>query len=1185
MALLRTNRSLLLGGAAVLILLAGLALWPVLHPARREVLYLAVAGPLGGEQGGEDQEMLRGIRLYLEQVNRAGGVDGRQVELLCFDDGNDPELAEARAREIAAGNALAVIGHLYSSTSVRAGVVYHQAGVPAITAGATAEAVTADNDWYFRATFTNRSQAMFLANYVQRILGYNRASIIYEADEYGLSLARPFENTFRGLGGEIGHTWSYTRDESSGDLDAQLRAIVADLLRVQEEDPGIILLATQAEEGAKLTVLMRRKGLDYPLVGGDSVGDVTFGALFNAYAEERAQPGYFSDGIYAASPLIFDIASEAVQRFRETYLERYGQEPGWTAVAHYDAAAVAVQALRAAGVYGRPDTRAEDRQRVRDALAGMDSPAGAVDGIAGQIYFDRHGDAVWPVMMGVFDHQHFISAMTQLQPVEDVDQVLDLERELAEGRILIVGGRYMYRTDVVYTGIDPNEISNLDTADSTYTADFYLWFRHQGDLDDTRIEFTNAEGSIKLGAPLVDRTADGLTYRVYRVKGDFRGSFHFRDYPFDEQDLAVRFRHMDLTRENLIYVQDIVGLRQASNQDTIERFERAQVLGAMQDWEMRSVHSYSDLVQSESTLGNPQFFDAHVNIAYSRFNMIVRLKRDGIAFSIKNLYPLFIITVISYMAFFVPPKMLAVSNGLLRGSLLAVAFFHQRLASALPGIDYTVALDYAFYVFYVLIVFACLVTLGMTRADEKGNRLLLRRLELLGQIIYPAMTVVGVIVMVCRYDLIVLARGQAPGSTASVTLPTAAVAPTDPLNGEQGDGAQVVLTLGSWRPDDEEQMARILAAFHEDYPQIDVRYEPVNAVQYNTILRSQLEHGVAPDLFYLRSFSISRQLFEAGYLEPLDNLPGLQEQFAPAALAPWSGAGGEPYGVPFIAVAHGIYYNADLLAELGLEPPSTWEGLLDVARQIAAAGYIPFANASGDPWTAAEIVFMNIAPNFIGGSEGRLAYLSGDRCFNDPHAAAAFQAVADLAPFLPPNESTVCYYDSQQLFLQGRAAMWLGGSWDIPVLNEAAPAFHWGVLAVPAPAGEQTYLTFHPDAGVGLNAASSHPAEARLFLQWLARPETGELLGNELPGFFPLHTTVPVLQDPHARAFVALSQEYGTDVRWAWPILGEGMPDGYTLMQAGAVGVMRGQMTPQEAADQLQYGLAQWFEPAQTCRR
>lgn len=399
-------------------------------------------------------------------------------------------------------------------------------------------------------------------------------------------------------------------------------------------------------------------------------------------------------------------------------------------------------------------------------------------------------------------------------------------------------------------------------------------------------------------------------------------------------------------------------------------------------------------------------------------------------------------------------------------------------------------------------------------------------------------------------------------------------------------GGEIALTMGSWRVDDVAQMQVILDAFHAAHPNITITFDPTNPPDYNATLRTQLEGGTAPDLFYLRSYATSRQLFEEGYLEPLGDLPGLMENFTEAARAPWATDDGLPYGVPFIAVSHGVYYNIDLFNELGLEVPQTWEELLATAQAIKDAGYDPFANASGDEWTIAEIVFMNIAPTFIGGFEGRQAYLNGERCFNDEHAVAAFQAVADIAPFLPEGQEALTYYDSQQLFLMEEAAMWLGGSWDIPFFESEEPDFEWSVFGIPAPEGqEQRYVTFHMDAGMGLNAAASddHKEAARLFLEWMTTAEFAALMGDTLPGFFPISNHPIELSNPHANAFLALNEGAGLDVRWAWEKLLDGQPDGYTLMQNGALAVIAGTMTPQEAADALQEGLAEWFEPAQNC--
>jgi raffinose/stachyose/melibiose transport system substrate-binding protein len=393
----------------------------------------------------------------------------------------------------------------------------------------------------------------------------------------------------------------------------------------------------------------------------------------------------------------------------------------------------------------------------------------------------------------------------------------------------------------------------------------------------------------------------------------------------------------------------------------------------------------------------------------------------------------------------------------------------------------------------------------------------------------------------------------------------------------------VVLTLGSWRPDDVEQMNRILDRFHEEHANITIRFQPTNPPDYNAALQAQLESGTGPDLFYARSYATSRMQYEQGYVEPLDGLPGLKERFPPEMLAAWTSNDGTPYAVPFIATSHAIYYNGDIFAELDLSTPTTWEELLTTAQTLQDAGVTPFANTSGDPWTIAELVFMNLAPSFIGGREGRMAYLNGERCFDDEGIVAAFQAVEDLAPFFPESHELLTYADSRELFAQGQAAMFMSGSWDIAFFEASGLEFAWSVFATPPPSGQQGHVTFHPDAGVALNAASAHKEEAETFLTWMTTTACAEALANELPGFFPMQRETPNITNEHARAFLGLNQGRGTDARFAWEKLREGSPDGYVLMQEGALAVLEGEQTPQKAAEALQEGLAEWFAPAQTC--
>ncbi|MCC6986648.1 MAG: extracellular solute-binding protein [Anaerolineales bacterium] len=420
------------------------------------------------------------------------------------------------------------------------------------------------------------------------------------------------------------------------------------------------------------------------------------------------------------------------------------------------------------------------------------------------------------------------------------------------------------------------------------------------------------------------------------------------------------------------------------------------------------------------------------------------------------------------------------------------------------------------------------------------------------------------------------ATEEAPAATEEAPAATEAAA------------EEITLTLGSWRVDDVAAWEAINAAFHEKYPNITVKFDPTNPPDYNATLRTQLETGTGPDLYFVRSFATGRELFDAGYVASLKDLPGINDSFTEASRAPWATETGEPYAVPIIAVSHGVYYNKEIFAANGIEVPATWEELMAASQTLLDAGVIPFANGTKDAWDINEVVMMQFIPSNIGGFEGRMAYLNGDRCFNSEEMVASFQQIDDMQPYLPNGFEAVSYYDAAQLFAQGQAAMVMDGSWSIGAFEKDATDFEWGVFYPPALEGKDTYVTFHIDAAIGANAASPNLEAAMTFLEFLESSDFAGLLGNNLPGFFPLTKDVPTLSDPIAADFMAFNESAaGVDIRFVWEKLlaaPSGSVDAYTSLNNNVIAVLKDEKTPQEAADAFNADLAAWYEPAAGCK-
>ncbi len=613
-----------------------IAIWWIIEysplSTEKSPIHIAFAGPMTGDGATAGQLMTQAIQLYFDKINQSGGVGGRTLQLDIYDDYNQIKQAEKQALAITRNHkAVAVIGHWYSSTSIAAGRIYRQYGIPAITPGSTNIHVTQGNPWYFRNIFNANASGQFLANYVKNVLKRTRVSIIHESDAYGAYLAQVFEKEAIRQNIQIQYQWHFNSNDPN--LENTLQSIVSDLKT--KDKAGVLFLAVQASEGIRLVKHIREQGILNPLISETSFSEQTFIRGFDQFPREQAYPGYYTDDIYVATPLIFDTANEQAQQFYEEFKNRYQQNPDWSAAYAYDTAMVLVKAIEATQIEGEAHTLIQDRRKIRDFLADLNNLDHAIPGLTGFNYFDENRDAQKPIVIGVYKHKNIISALTQLQLVNNLDKTrIDLKSGLEEDRILILDGKYMYKTNVVYTGIKLNGIKELDLINFICELDFDIWFRFQGQIDAANIEFLNAAEPIypKL---INQETVDKITYLFYRVKGRFKADFLSQHHTFKQHILGISFRHRELNLNNLVYVTDFLGMGLTKGQSFVEKLQTAKVLNPTYDWSIRQAWVFQG-VEKEDTLGNPKFLaSSDGNVQYSKFNAGILIKRNE--FSLNNL--------------------------------------------------------------------------------------------------------------------------------------------------------------------------------------------------------------------------------------------------------------------------------------------------------------------------------------------------------------------------------------------------------------------------------------------------------------------------------------------------------------------------------------------------------------------
>lgn len=590
-----------------------------------EDFHIGMIGPITGKSPANGRHHRQGIMLLLDKVNQSGGINGKKIVLDIFDDKNDKKLCREKALEAATkSNVLAVIGHNYSSCSTSASPVYKEQKLLAISPSSTNAEVTMNNDWFFRTIFNNSLQGRFLANYVKSIFQANNVVIIHEDLAFGSYLATVFEQTADQLGLKIAEKHIIKTKE--GNVDSAINAIIQRLK--SRSDIDAIFLSTHAPEGIKFIKQFKDKGLRIPIIAPSSLAADTFSNGFKDFPKERLIPGYYNNGIFVSSPIIFDNANQKAQRFNEEYIRVYDDKTDWRAAFAYDAALLLVEAIKKTGVTGDANKLKQERKKIRDYIANLDAIERSVEGVTGYNFFNHNGDPQKPISIGVFQNRSVISSLTQLKTVRSLGEISNLEKALESKRVLLIDGRYMYQTKVVYSGIEFNEVTDVNMNDLTYTLDFNLWFRYMGDVDISDITFLNSLDNVKLGKPIKEFQYDRINYKLYRVKGKFSADTIDNVRPYGQHSLGVSFVHNNLTKNNLIFVKDVIGLGSNQTEELLSDQEKTKILRPVYGWSIQNIGFFQN-TSFENIKGDPKYLNARNGLLeFSQFNVELLIKEN-----------------------------------------------------------------------------------------------------------------------------------------------------------------------------------------------------------------------------------------------------------------------------------------------------------------------------------------------------------------------------------------------------------------------------------------------------------------------------------------------------------------------------------------------------------------------------
>lgn len=329
-----------------------------------DTIKIGSGGVISGDLAPYGISAMRGAELAIEDINAAGGVLGKKLELLIGDDVCKPEIAVNMATKLISDGAQMIVGHVCSGCTIAANKLYKDANLLIISPASTNDdlTLTGEHPNFFRTISYDGAQADLMTSFARDNLKAKKVALIHDKGDYGKGQMELAKQYFEKKGGvEI----VLFEGVTTGAVD--FTAIVQ---KIKRSDADVTLWGGYHSDASKIVGLLQKKRVETTFFGGDGIIGDNFTTLAGKYAE----------GVYATGPN--DTSSNPLyQEIIKKHQKKYGEDPGTFCHNAY----ACVQALaKAAETAGSIDY---DKMRAAMFTIKVDSPLGPIG-------FDKNGDVV-----------------------------------------------------------------------------------------------------------------------------------------------------------------------------------------------------------------------------------------------------------------------------------------------------------------------------------------------------------------------------------------------------------------------------------------------------------------------------------------------------------------------------------------------------------------------------------------------------------------------------------------------------------------------------------------------------------------------------------------------------------------------------------------------------------------------
>ena len=334
--------------------------------ATGDTIKIGGLAPLTGDVSVYGVAVDNGVKMAVEEINADGGVLGKQIEYIVYDEkGDATEAVNAYNKLVQSDNVVAIVGDVTSKPTLAVAQQAAKEKIPLITASGTAENITQAGENIFRACFIDPFQGELMASYASKKLAKKTAAIIYNiSDDYSKGLYEAFEAAAGDLGIEVVQVEGYGK----GTVDFK-----AQLTNIKSKNPDVIFLPVYYQDVALIAVQAKELGIEAQFLGADG-WDGVIGQVDESNMDAV-------NGAYFCSQYSAQSDDPNLQAFLSKYKETYGMDASQFAVLGYDAMKMLAQAISEAG--------STDSAAITSAMAAID-----FTGLTGHMTFDENRNPV-----------------------------------------------------------------------------------------------------------------------------------------------------------------------------------------------------------------------------------------------------------------------------------------------------------------------------------------------------------------------------------------------------------------------------------------------------------------------------------------------------------------------------------------------------------------------------------------------------------------------------------------------------------------------------------------------------------------------------------------------------------------------------------------------------------------------